>query len=455
MKEPTLRELKKALREGRLGARELAEESLRNDRLEAYCAVDAEATRRQAEEADAAFRAGRDAGPLQGIPVSVKDLYGVPGYATAAGSPRALPAKFERTGPVVQRLISQGAVITGKTKTVEFAFGGIGTNPHQRTPINPWDAGERRAPGGSTAGGGVSLCEGSAVVALGTDTAGSVRIPASWTGQVALKTTKGRWSTEGIVRLSSTLDTPGVLARSADDLELVAQALEPERWASVAPPALSTLRLGRCDRLLFEGCSPGVVEAVDAAIAELTRAGAALHEVDIPELEPIYELFKRGGPVSAELHHFLASELPSWLDSLDPNVRARLGDAGRMSVHEYLGRLDTMAQLGARVDERLRSFDALLCPTVANTPPRLSEIETTESYAPQNLLCLRNTSIVSYLGLCAVTLPVGLDAEGMPVGLQVIGRAFREPQLLALARTFEQTLGRGEQRLGRPPGLGE
>lgn len=450
MNRPTLQSLIKDLHQGSLTARELAERALAKDHLGAYCSVNTEETLRRADDADAELRAGHDLGPLQGIPTAIKDLFGVPGYPTAAGSPRALPDRFGEPGPLVQALLAQGAVVTGKTKTVEFAFGGIGTNPHQSTPINPWDAKELRAPGGSTAGGGVSLCEGSAIIALGTDTAGSVRIPASWTGNVALKTTKGRWSTEGIVPLSTTLDTPGLLARTIEDLELAARSLEPDSWTPPRPE-LSALTFGRCDRLLFEDCSPGVVEAVDSALDELQKGGATVQKLDIPELLPIYELFKRGGPVSAELHHFLASELPEWLESLDPNVRARLGDAGAMSVHEYLTRLDEMKRQAARVDERLRHVDLLLSPTVANTPPRLDELDSAEKYAPQNLLCLRNTSIVSYLGLCALTIPVGLDAAGMPVGLQLIGRAFDEPRLIAAARACEHALGTADQRLGTPP----
>jgi len=447
----SLRQLAVELRSGRLTARELAETALANDRLGAYVQVEAERTLDRADDADTAFRADRDRGQLQGIPISVKDMYGVPGYSTTAGTPKPLPGRFEKPGPVVENLLRQLAVITGKTQVVELAFGGVGTNPHYPTPVNPWDGRAHRAPGGSSAGAGVSLCEGSAFLALGTDTAGSVRIPASWTGNVGLKTTKGRWSTSGIVPLSPTLDTPGILARTIDDLCLAFEALDPLGAEVPSPADVSSIHLGRCDELLFRGCSPGVVEAVDVALAELSAKGARISGLEIPELAPTYELFKRGGPVSVELYHFLSTQLPEWLETLDPNVRVRIGDAANLPAHEYLERLRTMHDRAASVDIRLREVDVLVSPTVANTPPRLEDISSPERYRPQNFLSLRNTSLPSYLGLCAVSLPVGLDDAGMPVGLQLIARANEEPRLLSVALCFEKILSTARDRLGAPP----
>ena len=444
-------ELASWLRDGRLTARELTEAALSNARLGAYIETTPDRAREQADAADAAFRAGTDLGPLQGIPISVKDLYGVPGHRTFAGSPKRLPEKFETLGPLLESALRQLVVISGKTHTVEFAFGGVGANPHHPVPINPWDAEEHRAPGGSTAGGGVSLCEGSAFLAMGTDTAGSVRIPASWTGNVGLKTTKDRWSTEGIVPLSPTLDTAGILTRDVDDLLLGFTAFDPHAVEIPASPEIASLRLGRCDDPFFRGCSPGVVEAVEDALAEVVTRGARLIRLELPELVPTFELFKRGGPVSIELYHFLATELPAWLETLDPNVRQRIGDAADLPAQEYLERRRAMRQRAASIERRLREVDVLVSPTVANTPPRLADIATPERYRAENVLCLRNTSLVSYLGLCAVTIPVGLDASAMPVGMQLVARANQEPRLLAIARCFEKILGTSRERLGPPP----
>lgn len=447
-----LRTVAAKLRDGTTTARALAETALSRDQLGAYREIHLDQTLDQADAADTAFGAGEDHGPLQGLPVSVKDLFGVPGYATFAGSARRLPSRFEQQGPVVQAALRQGAAITGKTHTVEFAFGGIGTNPHHPVPINPWDTEALRAPGGSSAGAGVSLCEGSALLALGTDTAGSARIPAAWTGNVGLKTTRGRWSTAGVVPLSSTLDTVGLLARTADDLAYGFAALDAgSDPGSLAGPTLRDLRLGRCDTLLFEGCSPGVVEGVEAALVELTGAGASLTRLDLPEVDAAHALFLLGGPVAPEAGRFLAAELPAWLDNMDPNVRQRIGDAARLPEETYQARLTALRDLTASLDERLQTVDLLVAPTVANTPPRLVDLEAPEVYRRENLLCLRNTAIANYLGLCAITLPVALDAAGMPVGLMLMARGGRDAPLVAAALAMERLLGTAAHRLGTPP----
>ena len=245
------------LRQGKVTAAEIAEAVIdAQNRLEpalhAYRTYDAGYTRAQASAADAAFAAKFDLGILQGLPVSAKDLYAVAGYDTRAGSPFPLP-QFQQEGPVVQAVRQQMAVITGKAHTVEWAFGGIGMNPHWDTPRNPWDAKDHRAPGGSSSGAGVSLWQGTAVAALGSDTAGSVRIPASWTGTVGVKTTYGRWSLEGIAPLSPSLDTAGVLTRSAKDAALAFASLDPltgnaERFlAQCDAQNLSRFTLGVCE----------------------------------------------------------------------------------------------------------------------------------------------------------------------------------------------------------------
>lgn len=447
-----LRTVGEALRAREVRAVDLAEDALAASTLGAYRTMDPERTRRMARAADAALDAGLDTGPLLGVPVSIKDLYGVPGYPTFAGSGRRLPERFERPGPVVRRALRQLAVVTGKTHTVEFAFGGVGTNPHHDTPLNPWDAEHHRAPGGSSAGAGVSLSEGSALLALGTDTAGSVRIPASWTGNVGLKTTAGRWSTKGIVPLSPTLDTPGLLTRTIADAIVGVRALDPHA-GPIPEREPSSLRLGRPPGLLFEGCAPGVVAAVDAALERLARAGARLLTVEMPEIDGAKALFDVGGPVSSELYLFLHDELPAWLADLDPNVRARLEGAGQLPAHEYLRRRRTMSALAASADARLSEVDVLVAPTVANAPPKLADIATPERYREENLRCLRNTCVASYLGLCALTLPCGRDAGGMPVGLQLIARGGHEEHLLGVARAVEDVLGTGAELLGTPPRL--
>ncbi|MCC7413546.1 MAG: amidase [Gammaproteobacteria bacterium] len=456
----SLADIQRRLRDGSLSAVALVdagEARHTRDRagLGAYIERDAGLRLRQAQAADAAFAAGADLGPLHGVPVSVKDLYGVRGHATHAGSPRRLPPAWEREGAVVATVRRQLAVITGKTHTVEFAFGGLGANPHWPVPVNPWDAGCHRVPGGSSAGAGVSL-HVDALVALGTDTAGSVRIPASMTGTVGMKTTWGRWPIDGIVPLSPGFDTSGLLTRTVADARIAFAAIDSGLGCARAGepaslPPLTACRLGLCEQGFFDDCSPGVADSVRRAIAELTGAGARLEAIDLPELEPCLEIFRAGHLAAAELHELLHDELPAWLATLDPRVAARIGDAGQLSAYEYLRRRRSLAQLGAAAASHFDNIDVIVTPTVAVTPPALTEIETADAYRRCNMLALRNTAVANMLGLCAVSLPVGLDAAGMPVGLQLFARGGDDARLLAIAAACEGVLGTARERLGVPP----
>jgi len=416
--------------------------------LGAYIARDEALLEAQARAADAALAAGADTGPLQGIPISVKDLYGVHGLAVHAGSPRRLPPAWEREGPLLGALRRQLALVTGKTHTVEFAFGGLGTNPHWPTPRNPWDAQVHRVPGGSSAGAGVSLhCD--ALLALGTDTAGSVRIPAAMTGAVGVKTTRGRWSTDGIVPLSPSFDSPGLLARSVADARLAFHALD----AQPAPPAppVRALRLGVCEAPFWDECSAGVAKAVQRALDELAGAGAELVPLPLAEVDETLAIFRAGHLAAVELYEFLHAELGEWMATLDPVVAARMADAGELAAHEYLRRRRRLGTLAAGAARRLRAVDAIAAPTVPITAPPLAEVQDAQAYRRCNLLALRNTSVANLLGLCAVTVPVGLDAAGIPVGLQLCARGGHDAALLALAESCERVWGSAFERLGPAP----
>ena len=395
---------------------------------------------------------------MQGVPVSVKDLYGVEGLPIFAGTPRRLPPEWEQEGPVVAALTQQLAAVTGKTHTVEFAFGVMGTNPHWGTPRNPWDADSHRIPGGSSSGAGVSLSEGSAFVALGSDTGGSVRAPACMTGQVGLKTSIGRWSTEGIVPLSPTLDTAGVLARSVEDCAIAFAAIdptvdEPYRFLEL----IDSLEIGDIsiglveDALFWEGCSPGINEAVRDAVAELESAGAAIQDCSLPHAADAYELHVGGSVASAELAAFLNAQLPDWVAHIDPFVQSRIHDGGAITAKEYLVRRRQIDDLTLDAHMAFADIDVLAIPTLAGTPPTLDEVAELDGYRRHYMLLIRNLCVVNMMGQCAITLPVGLDAGGMPVGLQLIAPGGEDEQLLATALACEKILGTSRQRLGEPP----
>ncbi len=459
--EKSLAEVASALRDRNVAAPALWEEAGDNHRrigekLQAYSYWDEDQSASQARAADSAFNAGFDLGPLQGIPTSLKDLFALKGYPTFAGSPRRLPPDWEIDGPIMNVLRRQAPIISGKTQMVEFAFGGIGINHHWQTPRNPWDAAQHRIPGGSSAGAGVSLMEGSALLAFGTDTAGSVRIPASLTGCVGLKITHGRWPLKGIVPLSPSLDTPGLLARTAADLTFAFYALDPRHRDRPVPSTLpmaelAGLRLGMVVDPFWRDLSPGIGEAAEAALRELEAKGARRLELPMPELEPAAAIFRAGGLAGPELFSFLRRELPDWLPTLDPIVRQRVMSVENLPAYEYLDRVAGLNRIAAEADLRLRAIDAIVSPTVALTPPVVADIDGTDAYAPANLMTLRNTWPANFLRLCAVTLPCGLDAAGMPVGLQIMMRAGEEERLLAVAIAIERVLGISTQRLGKPP----
>jgi aspartyl-tRNA(Asn)/glutamyl-tRNA(Gln) amidotransferase subunit A len=456
-------DIAQALRGRRVRAQEVVETAIARherfgERLHAYSQWTPDRARESAKAADAAFAAGATVGPLQGVPISIKDLFAAEGFPCFAGSSRRLPADpWEKDGPLVATLRRQLGVIMGKTQMVEFAFGGTGLNSHWGAPYNPWDASAHRSPGGSSSGAGVSLLEGSALLALGSDTAGSVRIPACMTGNVGLKVTLGRWSTEGVVPLSQTFDTPGLLARSVSDAAYGFAALDPalgnaERFmAKSSTQALNGVRIAVDDPFLWRDCDPGIAEAAKDAVDALAREGAVLREMPMPAAAEAYAVFLEGGVSAIELRSFLDQELPDWLVQLDPIMASAVQGAATLSAREYLARLGRLKLLARSAAPCFDEIDIIASPTLCITPPLLSEIGDAQSYLAANRRIVRNTVAVNYLGLCGITLPVGLDRAGMPVGLQFIAPAWSEERLFAIALAAERVLGNAAERLGTPP----
>jgi len=364
---------------------------------------------------------------------------------------------WERDGPLVARLRRQLGVIMGKTHMVEFAFGGTGQNSHWGAPYNPWDTAAHRSVGGSSSGAGVSLLEGSAALALGSDTAGSVRIPASMTGNVGLKVTIGRWSTEGIVPLSFTFDTPGLLARSVADVAfgfaaLDAAGIDPAGFLAQAGTCdLAEVRIGVGDPFLWRDCDPGIAETAEEAVRALAGAGAVTRDFTLPEVEAAYAVFLEGGLSAIELRSFLDRQLPEWLAQLDPIIAPAVRSAETLSARDYLVRIERLRALAQSAAPRLAAVDVIASPTLCLTPPLMSEVADADNHLRVNRRIVRNTVAVNYLGLCAITLPVGRDRAGMPVGLQLTAPAHAEEKLLTIALAAERVLGTAADRLGTPP----
>lgn len=448
------------LRAGTLSAQALIESCLEayehsEYHLNAYKTWAGDTALTAAKQADKLLKQGYDFGPLMGVPISVKDLYAVPQLPIYAGSKSALNASWQQPGGLVQALMAQLALITGKTHTVEFALGGIGVNAHWGTPRNSWDVHHHRIPGGSSSGAGVSLCQGTALLAMGTDTAGSVRIPASVTGTVGLKTTVGRWPKNQIVPLSDSLDTPGVLARTVADLRYAYAAIEGQlRAQPIAIAALKDcqgLRIGVPENFFWDDCERSVCAAVEAAMRRLERAGAQLIPIQVPLCAELFADFQKGGLSVPELAHFLSSQMPEKLEELDPVVKMRVQDGGAITALDYLARKALVEQATQQAAALFEQVDVWLHPTVPISPPKLTDISALDDYRRANMLMLRNPSIANLMGLCALSMPAGLDDQGMPVGLQLTAGGGQEAMLLAIAQAVEDTLGTGQQLLGACP----
>ncbi len=469
MARPSIATTVDRIRAGSTSARTLVENAIARHEasdLGAYIVFDAEGARRQAEAVDAAVARGEDPGPLAGIPVSVKDLYGVEGLPIRAGTRRELPARWQREGFLVRTLRRLGAVIVGKTHTVELAFGGVGLNPNTGTPINPWDPEQHRAPGGSSSGAGVSLWEGSAMIALGSDTGGSVRIPASATGVVGHRHTTGRWPTDGVVPLSTTLDSVGLLTHTVADSRHVFGLVD--RFAPGGEPALGHrapsagrpqhrslhgLRIGIPQDGIWQETDSNIAATVRQALEELEDAGAHIFEIDAPELHEAGERYLAGELVQPERSESLERHLPGWTEILDPIIGKRLEAARHVSAIEYVAILRLRRRLSASLHARMDADEiALLAtPTLPITPPTLTSLAELDVYRAVNRSMLSGTGPASMLDMCAVTLPAGLDPRGMPAGLQLIGRSGTDHALLARAAAAETVLGTNLVRIGVPP----
>lgn len=454
----TLLQLHDGLRTGEVSAVSIHAQCVENyeareAHLQAYKYWDPASAQDTAQSADHLLSRGVDTGLMMGLPVSVKDLYAVRGMPTFAGSALSLGAQWEIPGSLISGLENQLSVLTGKTHTVEFAFGGVGMNSHWGTPRNPWSA-EHRVPGGSSSGAGVSLMQGSALLALGTDTGGSVRIPASFTGVTALKTTKGRWPTDGVAPLSSTLDTMGVLARSVADLAFGFQGIELGLNGFVPEipylPSGHGVRLGRFDEFFLKDADPDIVEGFEQALRKLEASGFVVSDTAFPGCVESYEIYSRGGLVACELNAFLQTNLPDHIEKLDPMVRLRFDSAQALSGVEYIKNLLSLQNASTQAEQAFIHQDVIVTPTMACAPPKVEDLHVIDAYGQANALILRNTCIGNLLGLSAITVPMGLDGNGLPMGLQLMAPAFAEEKLLAIALQVEACLGTPLQQLGQP-----
>lgn len=402
-------------------------------------------TRARAEAAAAADRARRGLRrhALDGVPLSWKDLFDTGGAATAAGS---LPLKDRipvHDAAVLARATRAGAICLGKTTMTELAFSGLGINPKFGTPANARDDHVERVPGGSSAGAGVSVARGLAAGAIGTDTGGSVRIPAAWNGLVGLKTTAGRLPLAGTVPLSPTFDTVGPLARTVGDAAALFALLDGRQARELDGFDLSHAIFWLPGGIAWSELDSGVAAALEAAIRRLVHAGARIVERPLPELDEVHALAwnPSGSRLVADAYAQWGDMLSAHKSEIYPPVHDRVM-AGEMLKAGDIIRADLKrAALRSSYGAATAGFDAVLMPTVAISPPPIAALaDGGEAYGRANRMALRNTTIGNQLGLCAITLPAGYDEHGLPVGLMLQSLPDTEERLLRVAYAVEKAL---------------
>jgi aspartyl-tRNA(Asn)/glutamyl-tRNA(Gln) amidotransferase subunit A len=442
---PTLAELAAALREGRTSSRTLTDEALARiadpagEGKRAFLKVYGEQAREAAAAQDGLRKAGIAAGPLAGIPLSIKDLFDVAGETTTAGSVAlrdAPPAQHD--APIVARLRQAGAVIVGKTNMTEFAYSAVGINPHFGTPGNPHD--RACIPGGSSSGAAVSVADGFAAAAIGSDTGGSVRIPAALCGLTGFKPTQARITRDGAVPLSTTLDSIGPLARSVADCVLLDAVLAGEEPPCLEAVPVDRLCLAVPQTLVLDGLDDAVAAAFARACSALSRAGARLVDLKLSELGELPALNAQGGFSAVEAYRWHAPLLERRAAEYDPRVSTRIMRGREMSAVHYLDIAERRAALIAAVARATAGCHAMLMPTLPIVAPPIAAFAEDANYMRLNLLLLRNTTIINQLDGCAITLPIERPGEA-PVGLTLAGNRGSDRTILAIAAGVEAALG--------------
>ena len=427
-----------------------------DEKLHAFAAVYENEARAAAELADHALRAGQRPGPLHGIPIAFKDLLDIEGRVTTGGSLFWRERVSPVTATVVQRLTAAGMIPLGKTHMVEFAFGAWGTNTAMGTPWNPWDLRTHRVPGGSSSGSGVAVAAGLAPAAIGSDTGGSVRIPAALCGIVGLKTTVGRVSNHGALMLSETLDTLGPMARDVEDAALLFAAMhgpdaqDPQTLMHPPVDVLSALKTGVAGLRLavlpedeLGEVDPEVARAFATALDVMRGLGARIDTLTLPV--SYKRLADLTGKLIAAEGYALHRE---WIDRddlpFDPDVRDRIRWGKTLSAADYIRIMADRGRLRSEVDRLLRDFDALLLPSTPAPAVPLTGVD--QSQSPMSRL----TRPVNLLDLCALALPCGCTPGGLPISLQVAGRGYEEARILRIGWAFENATAWHQRR---PPAL--
>lgn len=387
---------------------------------------------------DQLLAAGTDLGPLMGVPIGIKDLLAVTGMPLRGGSNLDVTGLAGEEGTLVKRLRAAGCVFLGKTKTVEFAFCAIGISEPRGTPWNPADARVKRIPGGSSSGSAVAVAAGLAALAIGTDTGGSVRIPAALCGITGLKTSDGRWPTDGVLALSPTFDTLGLLCRSVSDAGLAFATID--QCPALPERAPGSIRLGLPINHYFDDLDPEVAERVEAAIQQLRQAGVQITKIDVPEVAERDEFFPHilGPELLARLgrQRFAAAR-----DMIDPVVRGRIEFGHYVRADSYIRALARRRELIEIAARRMAGLDGWVIPSAPILAAPVADLEVPERAMQLALGITRTTQPGNLFAQCGLSIPIPGAPASLPVGLQIMGRNGMDAELLSIGRGIERILG--------------
>jgi aspartyl-tRNA(Asn)/glutamyl-tRNA(Gln) amidotransferase subunit A len=443
---PTLATLADDLERGRTSARRLVEECIARiadpsgEGQRAFIHVDKEAAIEAADAMDRLRKAQAAPSRFAGIPVSIKDLFDIRGQVTRAGS-RALEdsAPAEADATVVARLRRAGFVVIGRTNMTEFAYSGIGINPHYGTPKGAWQRNVGHVPGGSSSGAAVSVVDGMAHGALGTDTGGSCRIPAAFNGIVGFKPTQRRVPLDGGVPLSFSLDSFGPLARTVSCCAVLDAVLADQPIAPLQPRPVKGMRLAVPTTIALDDLDDAVAKTFERALEALSRQGALIERIEVPEFLDVGVISIKGGFAAAESYAWHRYLLTSKGDVYDPRVSLRILRGEAITAAEYIDMIGARRSLIARTEKRIAPYDALVMPTTANTPPRITDLADDKAFTKENLRALRNCTLINMIDGCAISLPAHREGE-VPVGLMLAAAGGSDRRIFELAAGMEAVI---------------
>jgi aspartyl-tRNA(Asn)/glutamyl-tRNA(Gln) amidotransferase subunit A len=443
---PTLASLAADLGAGRTTARTLVDACLariadpQGEGARAFLHVDAEAAIEAAEAMDRLREVNAAPSPFAGIPVSIKDLFDIKGQVTRAGS-RALEdsAPADADAPVVARLRRAGFVVIGRTNMTEFAYSGIGINPHFGTPKGAWRRSTGHVPGGSSSGAAVSVVDGMAHGALGTDTGGSCRIPAAFNGIVGFKPTQRRVPLDGGVPLSFSLDSFGPIARTVACCAVLDAILANETMTPLQPRPIKGMRLAVPTTVALDELEDAIAQAFERALEKLSREGALIERIAVPEFLDVAPMSAKGGFAAAESYAWHRYLIAAKGDIYDPRVASRIMRGESQSAADYIDLIDARKSLIARTETRIAPYDALVLPTTANTPPRIADMTDDKAFTKSNLLALRNCTLINMIDGCAISLPAHREGD-VPVGLMLAASGGSDRRIFELAAGMEDVL---------------